>query len=287
MTHAKTVFVLALALAAAPSGAFAASEALSHGADAAFVNAAFFSALPKPDALKWTVQMPAPMAQAMPSMKWFSLAVLTELGGAPVQAGAAQVGDIDLASLLNKQLKSPLKYSLGGKDVWISGAFDRQQNAYVSILVDGSEAVFFNVKGLLDKEESVTAGTGKYKLYLSPNVINQMKSEIVLENAANEDDKTRVTLKKMLDGVGASGASVTVGGQGYKVFYTDDIKAGRVDKSAKSFTFILTEASGEIHVFLIPAELVPGDKIAVFKMFNNARVGLQQKDGKLKVYENP
>jgi len=286
MTHAKTVFVLALALAAATSGAFAGSESLSHGADAAFANAAFFSALPKPDALKWTVQMPAPMAQAMPKMSWFSLAVLAELGGSPAGT-AAQVGDIDLATLLNKQLKSPLKYSLGGKDVWIYGAFDRQQNAYVSILVDGSEAVFFNVKGLLDKEEQVTAGTGKYKLYLSPNVINQMKSEIVLENAANEDDKTRVTLKKMLDGVGASGASVAVAGQSYKVFYTDDIKAGRVDKSAKSFTFILTEASGEIHVFLIPAELVPGDKIAVFKMFNNARVGLQQKDGKLKVYENP
>ena len=97
----------------------------------------------------------------------------------------------------------------------------------------------------------------------------------------------RITLKKMLAGVGATGAPVTVGGQAYKVFYTDDIKGGRVDKTAKTFTFILTEASGEIHVFLIPAELVPSDKVAVFKMFANARVGLTQKDGKLKVYENP
>jgi hypothetical protein len=284
MTHAKTLFVLALALAAAPSRALAGSEALALGADRAFLNAAFSQPLPMPSAAKWTVQMP--VAQMLPSVNWFSLAVLAQIGGEPVGA-AAQVGDIDLAALLNKQLKSPLKYSLGGKDVWVSGAFDRQQNAYVSILVDGSDAVFFNVKGLLDKEETVSAGTAKYTLRLSPNVINQMKSEIILENKANEDDMVRITLKKMLEGVGATGAAVAVSGQSYKVFYTDDIKAGRVDKTAKTFTFILTEANGEIHVFLIPAELVPSDKIAVFKMFSNVRVGLAQKDGKLKIYENP
>lgn len=285
MTHAKTLFVLALALAAAPSRAFAGSEAMALGADKAFMNAAFSQPLPMPSAAKWTVQ--APRAQMTPAMSWFSLTVPAQLGGEPVQGAANQVGDIELATLLNKQLKSPLKYSLGGKDVWVSGAFDRQQNAYVSILVDGSEARFFNVKGLLDKEEQVVSGTAKYTLRLSPNVINQMKSEIILENAANEDDMVRITLKKMLEGVGAAGAAVAVSGQSYKVFYTDDIKAGRVDKTAKTFTFILTEANGEIHVFLIPAELVLSDKITVFKMFANARVGLLQKDGKLKVYENP
>ena len=211
MTHAKTLVVLALALAAAPSRAFAGSEALALGADKAFMNAAFASPLPMSAAGKWTVQ--APMAQLLPSMSWFSLSVLAQLGSEALPGAAAQTGDIDLATLLNKQLKSPLKYSLGGKDVWISGAFDRQQNAYVSILVDGAEARFFNVKGLLDKEEEVVSGTAKYKLYLNPNVINQMKSEIILENAANEDDKVRVTLKKMLEGVGSSGAAVTVSGQ--------------------------------------------------------------------------
>jgi hypothetical protein len=286
MTHAKTLLVLVLALAAAPSRALAGSESLALGAERAFMNAGF-APLTMPSPAKWTVQMPK--AQLASSPSWFSLAVLAQLGADEPQAAGAgtQVGDIDLATLLNKQLKSPLKYSLGGKDVWVSGAFDRQQNAYVSILVDGAEARFFNVKGLLDKEEELASGTAKYKLYLAPNVINQMKSEIILENAANEDDKVRISLKKMLEAVGAGGASVTVGGQAYKVFYTDDIKAGRADKAAKSFTFILTEPNGEIHVFLIPADLVPSDKIAVFKMFNNARVGLAQKDGKLKVYENP
>jgi len=285
MTHSKTLLVLALALAT-PSAAFTGSESLALGADRAF-SAAAFGPLPRPSAQKWSVQMPK--AQIVSSPAWFSLAVLAQLGAdEPQAAGAgAQVGDIDLATLLNKQLKSPLKYSLGGKDVWVSGAFDRQQNAYVSILVDGAEVRFFNVKGLLDKEEEIVSGAGKYKLYLAPNVINQMKSEIILENAADEDDKVRITLKKMLEAVGANGAAVVVAGQSYKVFYTDDIKAGRADKAAKSFTFILTEPNGEIHVFLIPAELVPSDKIAVFNMFNNARVGLAQKDGKLKVYENP
>ena len=287
MNQAKS-FVAALALTLAPARALAGSEAYAAGADAAFQQAAFVLPLPARAATDWTIQRP-PLAsiKALPAMSWFSLSVLAQLGDAPQAAAATQTADIDLATLLNKQLKSQLKYTMGGKDVWISGAFDRQQNAFVSILVDGSDAVFFNVKGLLDKEESVTAGANTYKLYLSPNVINQMKSEIVLENAANEDDKVRVTLKKMLDAVGAAGADAKVGDQTYKVFYTDDIKAGRVDKTAKTFSFILTEANGQIHVFLIPAELVPSDKIAVFKMFKDRRVGLSQKDGKLKVYENP
>lgn len=284
MNHAKLLAALVLALA--PVRALAGSEAIAVGADSAFLEAAFFRPLPASTKAAWTIQRPVAQLSIMPTASFFTV-VLADLG-AVVPAGApVQTADIDLAALLNKQLKSNLKYTLGGKTVWVSGAFDRQQNAFVSILVDGQDAVFFNVKGLLDKEESVTAGTNKYKLYLAPNVINQMKSEIVLENAADEDDKTRITLKKMLDAVGATGADAKVGDQTYKVFYTDDIKNGRVDKTAKSFSFILTEPSGEIHVFLIPAELVPSDKIAVFKMFKDRRVGLSQKDGKLKVYENP
>ncbi|MBI5246771.1 MAG: hypothetical protein HY923_06285 [Elusimicrobia bacterium] len=289
MNQAKTLLVLALALIAAPSRSLAGSEALAAGADAAFAGAAFHTPLPKMVLAEgWTIHKPIAQASLLPSTNWFSLAVLAQVGGEPIGATAAtEVAAIDLAALLNKQLKSQLKYNLGGKDVWVSGAFDRQQNAYVSILVDGSDAVFYNVKGLLDKEETVSAGANKYTLRLSPNVINQMKSEIVLENKANEDDVVRITLKKMLDAVGATGDTAKVGGQTYKVFYTDDIKNGRVDKTAKTISFILTEPNGEIHVVLIPAELVPSDKIAVFKMFKDARVGMTQKDGKLKVYENP
>ncbi|UPT73428.1 MAG: hypothetical protein M0D55_16385 [Elusimicrobiota bacterium] len=280
MTRVITAAALVLALAA--PRAVAGPEAAAAGAERA-LQVAFAQPLPQPAGKNWRTYLP--VAQAGAQMSWFSLSVLAQLG-AEAPGASAQVGDLDLATLLNKQLKSPLKYSLGGKDVWVSGAFDRSENAYVSILVDGSEPVFFNVKGLLDKEESVRAGANTYKLYLAPNVINQMKSEIILENAADEDDKTRITLKKMLDAVSASGAAVTIGGLPYKVFYTDDVKNGRVDKTKKTFTFILTE-NGQFHVFMIPADLVPGDRIAVFKMFRDARVGLMQKDGKLKIHENP
>ena len=284
MTHAKILAAVLAVAAAVP--ARAGLEAASAAADHAFFQAAFSAPLPalNPAVRARRPGFPAPMAAVSESPVRQHEVVL--VSDAP-QGSAAEAASIDLAALLNRQLKSSLRYDLGGKSVWISGAFDRSQNAYVSILVDGSEAKFFNVKGLLDKEAPVEAGANKYKLYLAPNVINQMKSEIVLENAADEDDKVRVTLKKMLDAVGAAGASVTVSGQAYKVFYTDDIKNGQIDKSAKTLTFIHTDAAGEIHVFLIPADLVPSDKIAVFKMHQNLRVGLSQKDGKLKVYENP
>lgn len=202
-------------------------------------------------------------------------------------SGAPAAAEIDLNALLNKQLKTSLKYSIGGKDVWIGGAFDRQQNAYVSILVDGGAPRFFEVKSLLDKEQPLELGTARYKLYLNPNVINQMKSEIILENAADEDDKVRVTLKKMMDAVGSSGQLVTLGAHNYRVFYTDDVRNGAADASARVFTFLLVDGGGEIHVFIIPADLVPGDKVAVFKMFEDKRVGLTQSGGRLKIYENP
>lgn len=281
MTHAKTLAVLVLAAAAAVP-ARAGLETASAGADRAFAQAAFaggFSSLAP--AAKWR----QPLAQ-VPVNNEMNLPQLVSADGV-AGAAAAEVASLDLAALLNRQLKTNLRYDMGGKSVWISGAFDRAQNAYVSILVDGAPAKFFNVKGLLDKEELVEAGTNKYKLYLAPNIIDQMKSEIILENAADEDDKVRVSLKKMLAAVSAAGDSATVGGQAYKVFYTDDVKNGQVDATAKTITFIHTEASGAIHVFLIPADLVPSDKIAVFKMFQSRRVGLVQKDGKLKVYENP
>lgn len=202
-------------------------------------------------------------------------------------AAPAPASDIDLAVLLNKQLKTSLQYNLGGKTVWVGGAFDRQQNAFVSILVDGQAARFYDVRGLLDREQALSIGSGNYKLFLQPNVINQMRSEIIIENAADEDDKVRITLKKMMDSAGAAGHAVTLGAQAYRLFYSDDVRNGQADPANKVFTFLLVDAKGEIHVFLIPAELVPGDKIAVFKMFEDKRVGLIQSGGRLKVYENP
>lgn len=200
---------------------------------------------------------------------------------------AGPVAQFDLAGLLNKHLKTTLTFNLGGKDLWISGAFDRDQNAFVSILVDGQEPLFFNVRALLDKEETLVIGSATYKLSLSPNIINQMESEIVLKNVANRKDRESVTIKEMLSAVSAAGAELKLSDQAYRAFYYDDIKNGRQDKTAKAFAFILTDAKGEIHAFLVPADLVPSDKAAIFKMYNNKPVGLQQIGGSLKVFENP
>lgn len=202
-------------------------------------------------------------------------------------AAPAPAADVDLAVLLNKQLKTSLQYDLGGKTVWVGGAFDRRQNAFVSVLVDGQPARFFDVRGLLDREAALSIGTANYKMFLQPNVINQMRSEIIIENAADEDDKVRITLKKMMDSTGAAGHAVTLGAHAYRVFYSDDVRNGQSDPANKVFTFLLVDGRGEIHIFLIPAELVPGDKVAVFKMFEDKRVGLTQAGGRLKVYENP
>lgn len=198
---------------------------------------------------------------------------------------ARLVLELDLKAALNRHLQSRLKYSLAGKDVWISGIFDRNQNAYASVLVDGQDPKFFEVKGLLDKEQQLPIGTGNYKLYLVPNVFNKMKSEIVLENVSNEDEQVRVSLKKLLDAVSAAGTEVKLTDQAYRTFYFDNVKAGKQDKTLQTLAFALTEANGDFKIFLVPAELVPTDTVAVFKMYKDKRVGLKRVEQTLKVFE--
>lgn len=206
--------------------------------------------------------------------------------------------EVDLAKLLNRQLKSKIEYALGGKKVWISGAFDRgtwdpaekmykNQNAYVSVLIDGQEAQFFDVLGVFKKPQVLDIGTGKYKLSVAPDMDDNLNSEIVLTNVANRRERESVTLRDMLAAVAEKGDEVRAGGQAYRLFYYSDIKDGKVDAANRLFVFLLTDAKGELHVFIIPAELVPGDKIAIFNMHDNKSVGLQQADGKLKVFDNP
>ncbi|MDX6770617.1 MAG: hypothetical protein SF051_13870 [Elusimicrobiota bacterium] len=273
----------ALAALVLAGRAEAQSEAAAAGARAAF-DLSIIS--PQPEFRRSMRNSWQVIAQANPGAGFFTVNAAL-IATADLGAAAAPTVEVDLASLLNKQLKTSLKYTVGGKDVWVGGAFDRAQNAFVSILVDGEPAKFYNVRSLLDREQALQLGTASYKMYLAPNVINQMKSEIILENAADEDDKIRITLKKMMDAAGAAGHAVTLGTQAYRVFYTDDVRNGQADPSSKVLTFLLVDARGEIHVFLIPAELVPGDKIAVFKMFEDKRVGLTQTGGRLKIYENP
>lgn len=278
------IAVAALAALVLAGRAEAQPEAAAAGARAAF-DLSIVS--PQPEFRRSMRNGWQMLAQANPATAGFFTVSAALIATADVDASAAPTAEIDLPGLLNKQLKTSLKYTIGGKDVWVGGAFDRSQSAYVSILVDGEPAKFYNVRSLLDREQPLRLGTANYKMYLAPNVINQMKSEIILENAADEDDKVRITLKKMMDAAGAAGHAVTLGAQAYRVFYTDDVRNGVADPATKVLTFLLVDARGEVHVFLIPAELVPGDKIAVFKMFEDKRVGLTQSGGRLKIYENP
>ena len=279
------IAAVALAALAVAGRAEASPESAAAAARTAF-DLSIFS--PQPEFKRSITGSWQAMAAATPATNGvFNITGAVLAAADPNVSAATPALEIDLAGLLNKQLKTSLKYNVGGKDVWVGGAFDRAQNAYVSILVDGGQAQFYNVKSLLDKEQPLQLGTAKYKMYLAPNVINQMKSEIILENEANEDDKIRITLKKMMDAAGAAGHPATLGAHAYRVFYTDDVKNGVADTSARVFTFLLVDAKGEIHVFIIPADLVPSDKIAIFKMFEDKRVGLLSAGGKLKIYENP
>lgn len=280
--------IAAAALAALAACAASRAEASPESAAMSARTAFDLSILsPRPEFKRSIAGTWQALAASAPSATGFFSVTGSVVATVDVGVAAAPVSEIDLATLLNKQLKTSLKYTLGGKDVWIGGAFDRAQNAYVSILVDGGSARFYNVKSLLDKEQPLELGTAKYKMYLAPNIIDQMKSEIILENAVDEDDKIRITLKKMMAAAGAAGHAVKLGTHEYRVFYTDDVVNGVADPSSKVFTFLLVDARGQIHVFIIPADLVPSDKIAIFKMFEDRRVGLLQAGGRLKLYENP
>lgn len=286
MIRTRTAAVAALAFAALASRAHAQIETAAAAARSGF-ELSIIS--PHPELQPYRRSVRGSWQNLVPSapMRAAGVSLLPASLVATVNDAAAPAAEIGLSDLLNRQLRTSLQSSLGGKTVWVGGAFDRQQNAYVSILIDGQPAQFFNVRSLLEKEQTLPIGTARYKLYLAPNVINQLKSEVILENAANEDEKVRITLKRMMDAVAQTGQAVTLGGQSYRVFYTDDVRNGQADASAKVFTFLLVDGRGEIHVFIIPAELIPDDKIAVFKMFEDKRVGLLSVGGRLKVYENP
>lgn len=214
---------------------------------------------------------------------------VTSPGGDSAEISAAPLMELDLAALYNRHLKSRLAYSLGGQAVWFSGAFDRKNEAYFSIFKEGEETEFYNIRGIYDAKvpKQTTIGANKYNLTLMAT-LPQIKSEIVLSNAADEDEEPiRVSIKKMLDAVGATGDEVKLSDQVYRVFYFDNLKEEKADKTLQNFAFILTEGNKDIHLFLIPAESVPQSQVATFKMFKNKAVGLQQVAGKLKIYENP
>ncbi len=211
----------------------------------------------------------------------------TVLGATGFQTTAAAVAaDLELAPLLNAQLKTRLRYQIGGRTVWFGGTFDGNKTAYLSILFDGYQPLYFDVKGLLNGDRAFTVGAARYALSLSPNIFHRMHSRLILKDAGTGQELANFTVQDMLDAITAAGRPVSISGQGYHVYYTDGLNGGRPDPAHRLFVFVYGAAQ-DFHIYLIPEASVPTDKLAVFSMFNGLRVGLSRQDGHLKIYANP
>lgn len=277
--------VLLAAALAAPAAAQPSAEALSVSAGAGF-NAAVFGLAPGQF---------RPLGSARPQLDPAGAAEWENgLSGAttlpkPISYqtfAPTAAADLDLAALLNRHLKTNLRYQLSGRTVWFSGAFDRSQKPYVSVLVDGFAPLYFDVKALLNQEQHLAVGGASYTLSLSPNIFHKMKSKINLENDRNSREAAHFSVQDMLDNVAAAGQRVALSDQSYQFYYADGLNGGVADPNARMFVFIYGSSS-DFHVYLIPQNLVPSDRVGVFKMFNDKRVGLTSAGGRLRVIENP
>jgi len=209
--------------------------------------------------------------------------VLTIADVQPLTSGA--VAQFELASALNVHLKTNLRYQLNGRTVWFSGAFDRSQKPYVTVLVDGVTARYYDVKALLNDDQHLAINGQGYTLSLSPNIFHRMKSTINLK-ADNGRDSVRFSVQDMLDAVGSVGQPLNLGSVPYRFYYSDGLNGTTADPSARMFVFIAGN-SKDFHVFLVPESSVPSDRLGVYQMFNGVRVGLVNRGGRLEVYENP
>lgn len=196
------------------------------------------------------------------------------------------MASIDLEPLFNRHLKTTMRYTLSGRQVWISGAFDAKQNPYVSIWVDGAGVRYFNVKDLLGEEQHLSFAGAEYTLSLSANIFHRLKSTIALTNDANPREAARFSVQDMLDSIAAAGRDVVFTDQAYKFYYTEGLDGNHGNATKRLFVFIYGNMS-DYHVYLVPEESVPAERIAVFRMYNGKRVGLSRRDGKLQIYENP
>lgn len=264
------------------AAALAAPAAAQSAAEAGF-NAAAFGARAAAFRPTLSAEMPALTPADVEEFKAGLKDSTTLVQAASFRAaGASLVAAVDLAPILNQHLKTSLRFTLGGRTVWFSGAFDRQQNPFVSVLIDGYRPMYFNVKALLDQDQRIAIGSSNYTLSLSANIFHKMKSKINLVNDDNSRDAARFSVQDMLDAVDAAGRPVALSDQSYKFYYADGVGGS----TEKMFVFIYGN-SHDFHVFLVGENSVPSDKLAVFQMFNGKRVGLAKRDGKLEIYENP
>jgi hypothetical protein len=206
-------------------------------------------------------------------------------------AQATEVGSYKLADVLDAQLDTNLTFTLKGKEVRISGTFDRQSNAYLSLKVKGgASAKFYDLASLVDTPGTYAIGGADYTVLLAGNPVKPLRSQIMLENDADEDDFHSTSVGKLLGAIEEAGKVVTFTDQTYRLYYFRDVKKTakgvEVDGTSKTFALIYKEGK-EMHTFLIPAETVRTDKIIIYKAYNNKKIGLRIVGDSIKIYENP
>ena len=195
----------------------------------------------------------------------------------------APVATLDLTALLNRHLKTKLRFPLSGRTVWFSGAFDAQQNPFVSVLAGGAAPRYFNVKALLHADQRLSIGGASYTLSLSANIFHRMQSTIILKNDENPGEAARFSVQDMLDAVSAAGRTVELSDQSYKFYYSDGVNGG-----GRMFVFVYGYGDEkDFHVFMVPESAVPSGRVGVFALFDGTRVGLERGSKGLQVYENP
>ncbi|PCI40536.1 MAG: hypothetical protein COB53_00660 [Elusimicrobia bacterium] len=206
--------------------------------------------------------------------------------------GSAATGSptatLDLKTDLNTHFKKTHTTTINGKTVYVSGVFDNEQNAFMSVWVEGdAKPQILNIAGLLEAEGSVTIGGKEHAVEIQANPLKPKRSRINIYDP-NGDEESAIRLGSLLNKIQAAGLAIKIGGTDYRIFYTDGVGDGpKLDPTKRLFSIITTDAEGDIHVFLVLESLVPSDKIAVFKVLNDKRLGLKQVNGKLEIYDNP
>jgi hypothetical protein len=213
------------------------------------------------------------------------------ISNAPSEGVAAQgqaAATIDLKTGHNSHFMKTYLTEINGKTVYVSGVFDKDQNAFMSVWVKGDASPqLLNIKGLLDAEGEVNIGGKEYAVEVQANPLKPLRSRINIYDP-NGDEESGIRLGALLSKIEAAGTAVTLGGTAYRIFYTDGVKAGpELDPANRLFSIITKDSEGDMHVFLVPESLVPSDKIAIFKLLGGVKAGLRKKDGKLEIYDNP
>ena len=285
---------LALAGAVQTARAAASAEEARAGAELGFgAIPAWFSrsksAPPAPAASRPAPADPAPPAPGAEPDPEAGAKVLEGLRArvttpAPLPAAASAKGAtvyVRLAPLRNGYWKGE-SVVLGGRPAWLSMIVNRGQTPFGAALGEKDAAAqFVGVGGLIRGKVRITVNGADYDAWLSPDLFDQLSSRVNLRGTASGDLQS-VTLRDLIGATLAEGFAAPLGGQTYRVFYFDEIQPdgarGRLDASRQN-VMLAVEDGGEFHFYVIPLDQVPDQGTAVFKLYQDRRVGVQRLEG--------